>query len=615
MRSVVANEKDALNILFEAAQHESHTHSLEPVHENDVNSSHASYSENTNASVSTSTVWNGSPNDTAQQGDGNTEKSQKEVLRVWNAYRFVAMGWLSAEEALNLVDAFFKNMSPLSPVLDDFYADHTNHYQLVTREPFLCCMILAISSRYHALPSPGGISRGYMLHQRLWDHCQHLLLRLIMGQEKNSKARIRTLGSIEALLLLVEWHPRSLHVPPVGDGWDSDVLLTVRNDRDESSVNVDGPSRSRWKEDVIKPAKRSDQMSWMVLGCASSLMMEVALPSGDEDTAIPGAEGYGKRLQTRRLPIIRLVCLFQEQLSSRLGNRSMMPEGLSHIISPMKSASRTGDHSDDDWDVLMSAWEELTKLERSISHTMFPSWFQNTIAETLLVEYSSIKIHANSLGLQAIVERAIASGGDGVPYEHIDMNLADYACIQAVLDASLEILKVAIRLAESESLKFAPARLFLRITTASVFLLKALGLGASMSRLQDSLSLLSRVISALKTCKPDDVHLGARYATLLEAHTTRLQERFIPAVRPSFIDHAPSAVTATGDGIANAVADWQVELSTTIQNLDATVLAGADDSWLSLPIELSLQPFVLGDSSNPEWLHPNSLDFIWSTNL
>lgn len=264
-------------------------------------------------------------------------------------------------------------MSPLSPVLDGFYADHTNHYQLVTREPFLCCMILAISSRYHALPSPGGISRGYMLHQRLWDHCQHLLLRLIMGQEKNSKARIRTLGSIEALLLLVEWHPRSLHVPPVGDGWDSDVLLTVRNDRDESSVNVDGPSRSRWKEDVIKPAKRSDQMSWMVLGCASSLMMEVALPSGDEDTTIPDAEGYGKRLQNRRLPLIRLVCLFQEQLSSRLGNRSMMPEGLSHIISPMKSASRTGTHPHDDWEVLMSAWEELTKLERSISHTMFPS--------------------------------------------------------------------------------------------------------------------------------------------------------------------------------------------------------------------------------------------------
>lgn len=263
-------------------------------------------------------------------------------------------------------------MSPLSPVLDDFYADHTNHYQLVTREPFLCCMILAISSRYHALPSPGGISRGYMLHQRLWDHCQHLLLRLLLGQEKNSKARIRTLGSIEALLLLVEWHPRSLHVPPVGDGWDSDVLLTVRNDRDESSVNVDGPSRSRWKEDVIKPAKRSDQMSWMVLGCASSLMMEVALP-GDDDTVMPDSEGYGKRLRTRRLPIIRLVCLFQEQLSSRLGSRSMMPEGLSHIMSPMKSASRTGDHSDDDWEFLMNAWEELTKLERSISHTMFPS--------------------------------------------------------------------------------------------------------------------------------------------------------------------------------------------------------------------------------------------------
>lgn len=105
MRSVVANEKDALNILFEAAQHESHTHSLEPVGEDDVSSNHASYSKNTNASVCTSTAWNGSPDDNAQQGVDNTGKSQKEVLRVWNAYRFVAMGWLSAEEALILVDA------------------------------------------------------------------------------------------------------------------------------------------------------------------------------------------------------------------------------------------------------------------------------------------------------------------------------------------------------------------------------------------------------------------------------------------------------------------------------------------------------------------------------
>lgn len=207
--------------------------------------------------------------------------------------------YLSRIEVYRLTEyhSFFTNMAQLSPVMDDFNADHANHYHIVTREPFLCCMIIMISSRYHTLPTAGGVARGYMLDQRFWDHCQHLLLRLLLGRQNNSKARIRTLGTIEALLLLVEWHPRSLHVPPAGDGWDSHILLSVKNVCDEKSVGVDGPSRGRWKEDVIKPAKRLDQMSWMVLGCVSSLMMEVALPAGDEDNNVHDCGEYGQRLQ------------------------------------------------------------------------------------------------------------------------------------------------------------------------------------------------------------------------------------------------------------------------------------------------------------------------------
>ncbi|KAF7533192.1 hypothetical protein G7054_g7296 [Neopestalotiopsis clavispora] len=524
MRSVVSNEKDALDILFEAAQDESGPHSLDPVdEEEDVSSSHASHFENTLEPGPTGSTAEGQP------GFGPREHTSKdELLRVWNAYRFVAMSWLSVEEALIFVDAFF-TMAQLSLVMDDFYADHVNHYHLVTREPFLCCMILMISSRYHTLPTAGGVARGYMLHQRFWDHCQHLLLRLLLGQKKNSKARIRTLGTIEALLLLVEWPPRSLHVPPAGDGWDSHILLSVKNVCDEKSVGVDGPSRGRWKEDVIKPAKRSDQMSWMVLGCVSSLMMEVALPAGDEDNNVH-------------------------------------------------------------------------------------DYLQGPLADTLLVEYSSMRIYVNSLGLQAVVERAMINARDGSTDNPPQVNAADYVCIREVLDASLDILKTTIKFAESGILKFAPARLYLRFTTASVFLLKALGLGASTSRLQDSLSLLSHAIPAMETCKPDDVHLGARYATLLEAHTARLRQRFIPTAKPPFINQPPIVVDAAGDTIGRSSAEWQADLNATVGDLDPMLLAGADDSWLSLPIKLSLQLFILGDSPNPEWLHPNSLDYIWNMN-
>jgi hypothetical protein len=182
------------------------------------------------------------------------------------------------------------------------------------------------------------------------------------------------LGTIEVLLLLVQWHPRSLHVPPAGDGWDSEILLTVKNDRDDRSIDVDGPSRSSWKEDVIKPAKRSDQMSWVVLGCASYLMMEVALPSGDNDGKnVHNSGGYAKILQARRLPILRLICLFQEQLASRLGNHTIKNRGLESHHDVDKPANPNTEKYAHNWERLMHALEDLTKLERSIAHTIFPS--------------------------------------------------------------------------------------------------------------------------------------------------------------------------------------------------------------------------------------------------
>ena len=132
-------------------------------------------------------------------------------------------------------------------------------------------MILTISSRYHTLPVIGGQSRGYLIHQRLWDHRQHLLMRLVLRRGKYSKAKTRTLGTIEALLPLTEWHPRALYAPPPSNGWDSDVLFTVRDIRDQGVDVVDSPSRTRWREDVIEPANRSDRMCWMVISCALSL--------------------------------------------------------------------------------------------------------------------------------------------------------------------------------------------------------------------------------------------------------------------------------------------------------------------------------------------------------
>jgi hypothetical protein len=271
---------------------------------------------------------------------------------------------------------FFQTLSPLSPILTDFYSDHTNHYLLITQEPLLCCVILTISSRYHNLPGVGGVSRGYLIHERLWHHCQHIILRIVLGQEKISKAKTRKPGTIEALLLLTEWNPRSLYFPPPNDGWDSDLLFSAVDKRDEVHHNTEESSRGRWLEDVINPAKRSDRMSWMLVGCALSLAQELGIfDDRDKDTNKdwsvypPGEE---RRVEQRHR-LRRLLYLYIEQLSSRLGCESIIPQSLSHKLSVVSPSTTSVYRSTDNWLPFMSAWIALTKLVKSVSDMLFHS--------------------------------------------------------------------------------------------------------------------------------------------------------------------------------------------------------------------------------------------------
>lgn len=322
------------------------------------------------------------------------EPTNADVLRIWNACRFVRMGWFSAQEAVVLINLqvihsirclaqytnlkiirFFENMAPLSPVLTDFFASHKNQYYLVTQEPMLCYTILMISSRYHTLPGVGGSSRSFFIHHRLWQHCQHLLLRITLGQEKISKAKTRTIGSIEALLLMSEWHPRALQFPPEADGWDSDFLLTNPDVRDPPSLNEDIPVSSRWREDVVEPTKRFERMSWMVLNSALALAHELGvfdssarLPKQDDLVGLD-AERYLEYIEVRRQRLPSLLFTSINALSSRIGCTSPVPSDVGISMPETRTSLQSIDR---DWLLFMNAWIELMKLTNSVTDTLFP---------------------------------------------------------------------------------------------------------------------------------------------------------------------------------------------------------------------------------------------------
>ncbi|KAF2193127.1 hypothetical protein K469DRAFT_619721 [Zopfia rhizophila CBS 207.26] len=657
MRTVVSSGNDALNVLFEAA------HQQSDVREHQGGRSDASRTSRAptldNAQGTPRSMLSVNALSASSSSVSRIANAASAALEVWSVCRFVKMGWFTPEEAVLLVELFFQNLSVFSPVLTDFYHDRTNHYHLVTQEPMLCCTILTISSRYNRLPGVGAVSRGYLIHERLWEHCQHMISRVMLGQEKGSKAKTRTPGTVEALLLLTEWNPRRMHFPPPNDGWDSDLLMSSINERDELEPNTEKPYRGRWLEDVINPARRSGRMSWMLVGCALSLAHELGIlddTERDRDGTGGKQRPREKTSAEQHFRIRRLLYLYMEQLSLRLGFKSIVPQILSHAVLASSGSTTSLSTGSKDRHLFMGAWIELTRTVKSVSDMLFPSptftsenlrngryvsliehfqpllssWREKHLKDTnlgshfyehLCIEYQSARIFTNSLGLQAVVERTLAesngtSASNSSPQNIIDAT--DYSFIQEVVDGSLEILRIAIRLAETGVLMYAPVGIYLRITTASIYLLKGISICVGATKLRTSLDVLTRCIAGLRASAPDDMHLGSSYATLLEMHVDQLQKRFIPIGGPhSFAATPPSmerTVQSAGD---NYETSFQLNSLSAVADTNCGNMAGDDASglgeeWLTLPLDASLVPFLNGGPQAFPWLGDGTLDFIWN---
>jgi hypothetical protein len=223
-----------------------------------------------------------------------------------------------------------------------------------------------ISSRFHTLPGFGGLSRGMLIHQRIWDHCQHLITRIMFGQEKKSKAKTRTAGSIQALFLIIEWHPKAIHFPPVADGWDSDLILSASDKRDDPQGNRAAPEnglRDQWLGDVIMPTQMSNRMSWMLFGCAMSLAHELGICDNANQLST-----LDPQVQARNLRFRQLLYIFEEQLSRRLGCPSMAPSSLGlSVAEPLSTTASSPDFA------FLGGWLELCHLSRTITDALFPS--------------------------------------------------------------------------------------------------------------------------------------------------------------------------------------------------------------------------------------------------
>ncbi|CAI6027401.1 unnamed protein product [Clonostachys chloroleuca] len=510
----------------------------------------------------------------------------KKIRSVWKKCRFVRTGLLSVEEAVALVDSFFIDMLPHAPTLDGFYADHANHHQLVTYEPLLCCVILTLSSRYHFFPTAGGRARSDLIHHALWEACQQLLMQLMLGQERSSRSRIRTPGSIEALLLLIEWHPQALHLPDFDD-LDSDISTTSSNPEHESEPAIETRTVAKWLATIISSSRQSHRMAGMLLGCAGALANELGIFQPPADDFVGEKSSREQYLIMRRMSLAKLVYVCQQHTSARIGFTYTPSQNIPHVISMVPSSPAAGLSADDrEWHTLLTARVELAQILRSVVDVVLPSslvmselirsgryvgmldhfdalftsWKNSHLdgqgkyldvsvhfvlvwelilreqvsrqyfREILNAEYYTIIMGTFSLAIQAVVDRALSERPGPSRPVYLVVPPTDYRFIEAVVDCCLEIFKIVIRLAEARQLAFAPESLFVRVTMASVFLMKALGLGVKKSKLDHSLSTLAQAISGLKTNRPDDLHFGYQYVKLLDVCMANLQASFLPSM-------------------------------------------------------------------------------------
>jgi hypothetical protein len=238
------------------------------------------------------------------------------------------------------------------------------------------------------------------------------------------------------------------------------------------------------------------------------------------------------------------------------------------------------------------------------------------------VEYNHVKTYANSLGLQAVVERGLAEPHATFAAQNpLELSSEDHTLVSVVVDSCLEILKLATKLHDKGTLRYAPVSMFLRITTSSVFLLKGLGLGVNETKLRDALNILTASVAALRNSKPDDLHLGSRYATLLELHVVRLQENFIPAVRPPRFAMTRPASVERQSNTEQDTSDWNLNFGSRLGGGGRALQFGGeasdqlDESWLTLPFDASLLPFAPDEFQDFQGLGDTSMDFIWNLGL
>jgi len=367
-------------------------------------------------------------NSQAQQHQAQAIREMDGALKAWSRFRFVRAGWFTAQEGMAYIEYFYKYLSPLTPIVLPDFRRQTTHAHLLQDEPMLAVTILTIASRYMKLSGPGAHTRPVTVHDKLWNYLRGMIDRVIWGQEQfgggfcgagqqagsdvNPLERrgLRTLGTVESMMLLTEWHPRAMHFPP---GDDDDEILIPENPTEiysqataalQSNIPRDGATGQRI-DNWLEPCWRSDRMCWMLLGNAMSLAYEIGVFDEMSETTFyqelqgqPPEKVHAYFIRKNHLK--ELLQIYATQTSGRLGLTSMLPKSYledtkgktpesrlaerqyklrasemrrlnPNIASPVSTSSHVYVMSSQEW--VLYYWMEIAAIMEAGNRQLFPN--------------------------------------------------------------------------------------------------------------------------------------------------------------------------------------------------------------------------------------------------
>ncbi|KAL1630308.1 hypothetical protein SLS56_004980 [Neofusicoccum ribis] len=441
-------------------------------------------------------------------------------LSSWNHFNLCRDGYLTPAEADHLVDHFFQWMHPIFPLVDQEYSSSANREQLITREPFLCATILAICSRcswIHAYPAS---PRAIEAHGMLYRHLQSEISRCIWAPDRRYNAR--ALGLIEGIVLLVEWHTRSLDLvsPPMDISGPYALGSYSFNPCPSSTL----PDVSNFESEVLNASETIKSLltaTWRLLAIAITLSDEIGLhqvitKAGERQMQ---GDADGSR-RARREPA--------SQLSALLDSRTELYRLLQLVESTVYSTPR---HTADiitsgryvsiisDFSGYLAAWRSR------FEHLKGPG----PLRKHLEVIWHSARTFLNCVAVQAFAIRCKTAGrrpssrgaGTGAAsntqsFTQSAQHYQDLSMAEDVTKDAEQVLEIALELHREGYLRHAPMNLMYHIMAASMLLLKLQLLPIRINGRRgagDLMAPLKKIARALEEASIDDVHVCCRFAS------------------------------------------------------------------------------------------------------